>query len=96
MYSMCPTTVVPLHVATLTAKDYGGFPCHGDKPALLLLHLTMHTSSYTPTADLTMNESTSDSMARITASPYNQNINKRQARKLIWPRKSCYGLQILQ
>ena len=42
-YGMCPTTVVPLHVAM--AKDHGDFMCHGDKPALLLLHLTMHTSS---------------------------------------------------
>ena len=32
-----------LHVAT--ARDHGYFMCHGDKPALLLLHLTMHTSS---------------------------------------------------
>ena len=42
-YGMCPTTVVPLHVAM--ARDHGYFMCHGDKPALLL-HLTMHTSSY--------------------------------------------------
>ena len=33
---------------------------------------------------------------RVTSGAYNRNINKRQARKLIWPRKSCYGLQILQ
>ena len=44
---MCPythITVVPLHVAT--AKDHGNFVCHGDKPALFLLRLTMHTSSF--------------------------------------------------
>ena len=40
---MCPTTVLPLHVAM--AKDHGDFVCHSDKQALLLLHLTMHTSS---------------------------------------------------
>ena len=33
-YGMCPTAVVPLHVAT--ARDHGDFVCHGDKPALLL------------------------------------------------------------
>ena len=33
---------------------------------------------------------------RVTAGAYNRNINKRQARKLIWPRKPCYGSQILQ
>ena len=43
VWGMCPTTVVPLHVAT--ARGHGNFVCHGDKPALLLLHLTMHTSS---------------------------------------------------
>ena len=32
-YGMCPTTVVPLHVAT--AKDHSDFVCQGDKPALL-------------------------------------------------------------
>ena len=87
--------LLAMHVATLTAKDHGDFACYGDKPALLLLHLTMHTS-YTLRADLAMNESTSDSMVRITAGAYNRNINKRQARKLIWPRKPCYGSQILQ
>ena len=39
---MCPTTVVPLRVAT--AKEHGDFVCHGDKLALLLLHLIMPTS----------------------------------------------------
>ena len=34
----CPTTVVPLHVAT--AKDHGDFVCHSDKQVFLLLHLT--------------------------------------------------------
>ena len=36
----CPTTVVPLHVASNGKKDHGDFVCHDDKPALLLLHLT--------------------------------------------------------
>ena len=48
---MCPTTTVPLHVATATLRDHGDFVCHSDKPALLL-YLTMHTS-YTQIADLT-------------------------------------------
>ena len=42
MVAMCPTTVVPLHVAT--AKDHGDFVRHSDKPALPL-HLIMRTSS---------------------------------------------------
>ena len=56
----------------------------------------MHTSSHTLITDSAVNESTSDSMIRVTASINNQIINKRQAHKLIWPRKLCYGLQILQ
>ena len=36
----CPTTVVPLHVASNSKKDHGYFVCHNDKPVLLLLHLT--------------------------------------------------------
>ena len=32
----------------------------------------------------------------VTAGAYNRNINKRQARNLIWPHKPCYGSQILQ
>ena len=46
MYGMYPasvSSVVPLHVAT--AKNHGDFVCHSDKQALVLLHLTMHTSS---------------------------------------------------
>ena len=82
---MCPTTVVYLHVAM--AEDHGDFVRHGDKPTLLLLHLTMHTSLYTLITGSTVNESTSDSMIRVTAGTYNRNINKWQARKLIWPRK---------
>ena len=42
-YGMCPTTVVPLHVAM--ARDHGNFVYHSDKPVFLPLHLTMHTSS---------------------------------------------------
>ena len=33
---------------------------------------------------------------RVTSGAYNRNINKRQARKLIWLRKLCYSSQILQ
>ena len=33
-------------------------------------------------------ESTSDSMARVTAAAYNRNIDKRYARKLMQPRKT--------
>ena len=33
-------------------------------------------------------ESTSDSMARVTAGAYNRNIDKRYARKLMRPRKT--------
>ena len=54
--------------------------CHGNKPALLLLHLTTPPSkcgTYPLITDLTVNESTLDSMARVTAGPYNQNIDKR-------------------
>ena len=29
---MCPTTVVPLHVAT--EKDHGDSVCHGNKPTV--------------------------------------------------------------
>ena len=45
-----------------------------------------------------MNISTLDSMTGVTAGAYNQNINKRQARKLIWPSEpyACHGSQILQ
>ena len=54
--------------------------CHGDKPALLLLHLTTspHKRGTHPLiTDSTVNESTSDSMARVTAGAYNRDINKR-------------------
>ena len=53
---------------------------HGDKPALLLLHLTIpprKCGTYPLITDSTVNESTSDSMARATASAYNRNIDKR-------------------
>ena len=46
--------------------------------------------------DSTVDESTLDSMTRVTAGAYNRNINEQQARKLIWPSKPCYDLQILQ
>ena len=57
--------------------------CHGDKPALLLLrYLTTPprkcgTYTYPQITDSTVNESTSDSMARVTPGAYNQNVDKR-------------------
>ena len=53
---------------------------HGDKPALLLLHLTTpprKCDMYPLITDSTVNESISDSMAHVTASAYNRNIDKR-------------------
>ena len=71
-------------------KGHCDFVCHGDKPVLLLLHLTTppRKGMYPLMTDLTVNESTLDSMARVTAGAYNRNINKRYARKLIWPCKT--------
>ena len=54
--------------------------CHGEKPALLQLHLTTpprKSGTYPLITDSTVNESTSDSMARVTAGAYNLNIDKR-------------------
>ena len=54
--------------------------CHGDKPALFLLHLTTppsKCSTYPLITDFTVNGSTLDSMAHVTASAYNRNIDKR-------------------
>ena len=42
--------------------------------------------------DSTVNESTSDSMAHVTAGAYNQNIDKQYACKLIWPLKTMLWL----
>ena len=59
-------------------------------------HLLVNVVVYPLIIDSTVNKSTLDSMTGVTAGAYNRNINKRQARKLIWPRKPCYGSQILQ
>ena len=63
-------------------KGHGNFMCHGDKPALFLLQLTIPTRKYGMcplVTNSTVNESTSDSMARtrVTAGAYNQNVDKR-------------------
>ena len=60
-------------------KGHGDFVCHGYKPALLLLHWTTPTRKcawYPLITDSTMNGVISDSMARVTAGVYNQNIDK--------------------
>ena len=61
---------------------------------LAIDHAHLFVMWYPLITDSTVNETTLDSMTRITASAYNRNINKRQARKFIWPCKPCYGLQI--
>ena len=63
-------------------KGYGDFVCHGDKSSFLLVHLTTpphKCGTYPQIIDSTVNESTSDSMARtgVTAGAYNRNIDKR-------------------
>ena len=53
---------------------------HGDKQALFLLHLTTpprKCGTYPLITNSTVNESTSDSIARVTASAYIRNIDKR-------------------
>ena len=87
---ICYTTVVPLHVAT--ARDHGDFVCHGDNQhfsyTLDHAHLLVNVVSF--------NNRFNCEWTCVTAGAYNRNINKRQACKLIWPGKPCYGLQILQ
>ena len=62
------------------------------------VHLLVNVVVYPLIINSTVNKSTSDSMTSVTAGAYNQNINKRQARKLIWTSEpyACYGSQILQ
>ena len=71
-----------LHVATV--RGHGDFVCHGDKPALLLLHLTIHLVNV-----VSSNNQFNFEFTCVTTGAYNQNINKRQVHKLIWHAMVC-------
>ena len=89
MHSMCPTTVVPLHRAT--ARDHGDFvPVSWRQTSASPITLD---HAYLLVNVVSSNNQFNCEWTRVTAGAYNQNINKRQARKLIRLR---YGSQILQ
>ena len=78
---MYPTTVVSLHVATrVSRRQTSTFPITLDH-AHLLVNVLSSINRFKCDHEWTC----------VTAGAYNRNINKRQARNLIWPRKPCYG-----
>ena len=90
MYGMCPTTVMPLHVAM--EKDHGDFVSRRQNSISITLDHAHHLINV-----VSSNNRFNCEWTRVTAGAYNQNINKQQARKLIWPyMQPCYGSQILQ